>query len=55
MFEKVSTDANGNLPLTFKLPLDMETGTYHLLVVAQTEEGVLVSKTCSASVWVSGE
>lgn len=55
VFEKTPTDVNGRLWLSFELPRDIETGQYHLLVVAQTEEGVLLSKTCSTTIWVSGQ
>jgi hypothetical protein len=55
IFEKAETDAKGCLSLDVQLPADIATGRYHIIVVAQTEEGVLLSRTCSTSVWITGE
>jgi hypothetical protein len=55
ILEKIETDAKGYLPLYVQLPADIATGRYYLIVVGQTEEGVLLSRTCSASIWISGE
>jgi hypothetical protein len=55
ILEKAETDTKGCLPLEVQLPTDIATGRYHIIVVAQTEEGVLLSRTCATTVWIAGE
>jgi hypothetical protein len=53
LFERIESDAQGCLPLQVGLPDDINAGQYHLIVVAQTEEGVLLSRSCTVGLWIS--
>ncbi len=41
--------------ISFSLPSGLNSGSYWLILVAQTEEGVLMSKMASSKIWVTGE
>jgi hypothetical protein len=55
LFERIKPNTQDCLPLQVGLPSDIATGRYHLIVVAQTEEGVLLSRSCTAALWISEE
>jgi hypothetical protein len=52
-FEELTTDSKSHLPISVTLPNDISIGQYTFLIVAQTEEGVLLSRTSTAKVLVS--
>ncbi len=41
--------------ISFSLPSGLNSGNYWLILVAQTEGGVLMSKMASSKIWVTGE
>lgn len=53
-FEAIEKQAP-SLKLTFELPAELSEGTYHLIIMAQTEEGVLLNRTETVKIAVTNK